>query len=675
MPGSNTNQKAVDAPAATSLERKVKRRVSRPKVKTGCDNCKNRRVKCDETRPQCAKCVKAGRQCSGYPAYNPRREGVRIAPPVIRPRDTSMSNGNLAASSISSSSGSSSSPSPPSLRQLTTTLVHKPRRKPVARPASPPTSTTKFSLLNLAPSIGYVDDPQEGLYFRLFREHTANELSGFFDSKFWTRSVLQESHSEASIRHAVVALGALYKTLEKASESPPGSPDNNATVDTAANHYNFALQQYGKSLTRLREALESQETRSNRTVLISIVLFTCFQSFIGDHKGAIQQIQSGLGLLDARRAQRFLPMAQQQADTIEDELVQMFTRLAVQAKSYDMAFHFPHPYVIRLTPSNPPTSPSEPSSPSGASTASVEHTIPEVFESLHDARTALDSLCERIMRFNEALSTYYGGPNNILPASIRSSGAAFRASLDNWSAAFEPLLESRRNIGVTNTHRAGINVLKMLQLMSAVLFWTAFSLSEMNFDNFIGDFRAVVELAKEIVVDEELSLAAKRCGSLTDCQHRQRAHDLNDNHGIPGPFLDEDNYSHIKASFALDLGIVPPLFVVATKCRDRKLRREAIRLLMSSPRREGMWDSILSGRAAMWIMEIEEEGLPPFDPWNSTVAGQIAGDAVPLEERRVMVKEILFDLQKRNATLRCGTRGLKDQREMDARARETYIEW
>jgi len=126
---------------------------------------------------------------------------------------------------------------------------------------------------------------------------------------------------------------------------------------------------------------------------------------------------------------------------------------------------------------------------------------------------------------------------------------------------------------------------------------------------------------------------------------------------------------HIKASFALDLGIVPPLFVVATKCRDRRLRREAIRLLMSSPRREGMWDSILCGRASQWIMEVEEEGMSYFEMWNP-----LAFNERVAEDKRVMVKEILFDLQRREATIRCGTRGTNEW-DRDGKARETMISW
>ena len=570
---------------------------------------------------------------------------------------------------IISTSSSSSSSSPLNSAELV-------RRDPLrSGPTNPRIPTVRVVSPTSYKPGGFAFNAQEGQYFQVFQKHTASELSGFFDSEFWTRSVLQESHSEASIRHAVVALGALYKTLEKASESPPGSPDNNS-FDTATNHYNFALQQYGKALTRLRESLENQETRSQRTILISIVLFTCFQSFTGDHKAAIFQIQSGLGLLEERRQESGQPLTRRKGDIVEEELVQMFTRLAIQAKSYDMAFHFPHPYVIRLSPQRgDPSSPTSPSSPSdAASTASMDAHIPLKFATSQEARQALDSLCERIMRFNELLSSFHPGPNNILPKSVQSSGHGFKMQLSQWEKAFDPLLESRRHANISNTERAGRDVLRMIHLMTTILFIMGFSKTEMDFDNFIPLFKEIVELAKEVVVDEELLLAQERCGDVNACRHKADGRPMNRPH-FPGLALhhpgyrEEDGFLHIKASFALDLGIVPPLFVVATKCRDRKLRREAIRLLLSSPRREGMWDSILSGRVAQWIVEIEEEGLSPYEgPW-----GKAAMETVG-EERRVMVKEILFDMQRREARLRCGTRGARDG-DPDERARVKDMWW
>ena len=61
--------------------------------------------------------------------------------------------------------------------------------------------------------------------------------------------------------------------------------------------------------------------------------------------------------------------------------------------------------------------------------------------------------------------------------------------------------------------------------------------------------------------------------------------------------------------FQFDSHIVIPLHMVGHKCRDRAIRRRAISLLLSHPRREGVWDSTLAGGMAEWAMSIEEEQL------------------------------------------------------------------
>ena len=62
--------------------------------------------------------------------------------------------------------------------------------------------------------------------------------------------------------------------------------------------------------------------------------------------------------------------------------------------------------------------------------------------------------------------------------------------------------------------------------------------------------------------------------------------------------------------FSFEVGIIPPLHLTATKCRDPIVRREARDLLFSSPRQEGMWDSVLSARIGCWVIQCEEKGLP-----------------------------------------------------------------
>ncbi|KAL4923310.1 Zn(II)2Cys6 transcription factor [Aspergillus undulatus] len=53
------------------------KRKKTPHVKSGCRTCKIRRVKCDEQRPSCAKCISSGRKCDGY--------GIWSTPPVRPP--------------------------------------------------------------------------------------------------------------------------------------------------------------------------------------------------------------------------------------------------------------------------------------------------------------------------------------------------------------------------------------------------------------------------------------------------------------------------------------------------------------------------------------------------------------------------------------------------------------
>ncbi|KAF2120861.1 hypothetical protein BDV96DRAFT_278648 [Lophiotrema nucula] len=61
------------------MPEKKRTRASHPKVRTGCHTCKARRVKCDEQRPACQKCINTGRKCDGY--KNNREWVIVVAPP------------------------------------------------------------------------------------------------------------------------------------------------------------------------------------------------------------------------------------------------------------------------------------------------------------------------------------------------------------------------------------------------------------------------------------------------------------------------------------------------------------------------------------------------------------------------------------------------------------------
>jgi hypothetical protein len=581
------------------------------------------------------------------------------------------------------------------------------RQQKIKQRMTPPQTPTTQTIMTMyrPPSTSILFTQQEGLYFQLFQTQTASELSGYFDGVFWTQSVLREAHVQPAIKHAVVALGALYKTLEIGTESPPGSPSDHLTpLDHAQPHWEVAIQEYGSALQSL--ILLPKDRSSHRARLMSSVLLACFDSFIGDHKQAIYQIQSGVGLLAKLRAEQQNSFHPSPEEPVEEELVQMFTRLVMQAKSYDMAFHFPHPYVVRLTPQQqdyPVSPPSEVGSPSSI----MPSPIPEKFCNVHEARLAWDKLCESVFLFTEAMfnQTHGDGPMGILPKYMRQCGIAFTNQIQAWSDAFEHILDARTAPGVSSQEKAGIAVIKMFQVMGQILFSMMFSETEMKFDAFESQFKTIVDLALEVVGDEERRAAAKRCPDPSMCYHRQlRAPDIFGGH--------EYAACHIKPSFSADLGIVPPLFVVATKCRFPTIRRQAIQLLRSSARRESMWDSELTARIGQWVTTIEEEEDKPspssFDRRPSSVNGSATNGSIdfadiPLgpggnarwenrrdsssvglfgrnqkrtipEEKRVMVRQVDFDLRARNATLQIGSRTLREGH-TNQHSQTKFIKW
>ncbi|KAI1275238.1 hypothetical protein F5Y07DRAFT_185296 [Xylaria sp. FL0933] len=138
------------------------RRRGGPRSKSGCENCKARHIKCDETRPYCRRCSQQGWVCGGYLAVDGNYEaGVGFIEPSI-------------------------------------TTYAIPFRIPGSQ--------------------------QDRRLLHYFCVRGAGDLSGHLGSEFWTRLVLQQSHDHAPVRQAVVALSCAhqcYITARDGGESAP----------------------------------------------------------------------------------------------------------------------------------------------------------------------------------------------------------------------------------------------------------------------------------------------------------------------------------------------------------------------------------------------------------------------------------------------------------------------
>jgi len=106
--------------------------------------------------------------------------------------------------------------------------------------------------------------------------------------------VLQASHNVAAIRHAVLALGALNKSLESAPH-PQLKVNDIESIDKK--HHEQAFFQHIKAIQALNQYISNSQAPQLRNALIACLLFVCFETFQGSYASSVQQTYGGLKIL------------------------------------------------------------------------------------------------------------------------------------------------------------------------------------------------------------------------------------------------------------------------------------------------------------------------------------------------------------------------------------------
>jgi hypothetical protein len=202
--------------------------------------------------------------------------------------------------------------------------------------------------------------------------------------------------------------------------------------------------------------------------------------------------------------------------------------------------------------------------------------IPSSFPNFRTAHRCWDFLMDRALQFYRRISfnRAYDPTSCESPASVRNQHAAFIKQLALFYKAFEPILTSAVTTSGTVTNAAAL-ILSLQHKCTLITLAPVLSDSEMVYDDFLPEFQYITRTCALLIKSENDTTLPKR------------------------------------PRFTFDIGIVPPLHMTATKCRDPVVRREAVEILFASPRQEGMWDGVLSARIGRWITKCEESGLPP----------------------------------------------------------------
>lgn len=197
--------------------------------------------------------------------------------------------------------------------------------------------------------------------------------------------------------------------------------------------------------------------------------------------------------------------------------------------------------------------------------------VPERFSSPSEARNTLISITSLVfdIRPDAAL--------NLKPleqAEILSERQAYYLSLlQQWQVGFDDLL-SHLSISMDSKDLNGAILLKIHHITISTFLDDYLTHLQCDLDRFLPQFKKIVSLAQSFVE------ATKETGISSG--------------------------GHFLSPY---MGIIAPLFVVATKCRDPGIRRAAVRLFPSH-RREGPWDSRVAAIITERVIAIEEEGLP-----------------------------------------------------------------
>ena len=124
-------------------------------------------------------------------------------------------------------------------------------------------------LILAGPHILGLETDEERRCFDFFQNRTAGQLSGFFDTNFWTEFVLRATQHEAAIKHAVLALGSLHERFEDGDKSILHTIWNRGEGGFALTHYIKAIQQLVKPTSSSQQSVD--------VCLLACVLFSCFE--------------------------------------------------------------------------------------------------------------------------------------------------------------------------------------------------------------------------------------------------------------------------------------------------------------------------------------------------------------------------------------------------------------
>jgi hypothetical protein len=219
------------------------------RMSRGCQQCRTRKVKCDQGRPTCHRCQKRGEHCTGY-----RDESSLI----FRSENEKIENGVQSRLDISAPL-----PDAAFAKELRWKIPSNGSSTTISTDAKPTLSSTTSIPFQSGPT---TKDPEVWEFFDRFVMYPCNGGSslGFLEH-------LPSLFMETNVEHRYALRYAVLAAAHASSSNDPSE----STSKQQAFHY------YGLALSALSECLKESITEKDDYVLMTVVVLDIFEVNIG----------------------------------------------------------------------------------------------------------------------------------------------------------------------------------------------------------------------------------------------------------------------------------------------------------------------------------------------------------------------------------------------------------
>jgi hypothetical protein len=192
---------------------------------------------------------------------------------------------------------------------------------------------------------------------------------------------------------------------------------------------------------------------------------------------------------------------------------------------------------------------------------------------------------------------------------------------DLWSLGLEDLRSRLHDM--TPKQKAVYALLKCHILLADNVLSTASLPRENLWDEYRDQFAEIVALCHTVVEHETADLKTDTNGPDVFVQHRYAP----------------DRLRNPESKLSFEMGLCMIVFHVVSKCRDARVRLDAIKLMEDHPRLEGLWDGGLIAKAGRAIDKVErgDESL------EDAAARHAPADDIPLSKRILDLRAIFHN--------------------------------